>query len=434
MDDQGSQTDCSTTRACLRSALAVAVGVAFLVAAGCDSLLKVDPDPAAVDPESEITLDVVLNGLESDFAQGNDLFIAWSGMFVDEQTTTFTFCILDCRNVTAIADFGRGQARDINRPDPFYDFIHRPGAQAHRAQEAMLAGSFAELQSDVENSAAYAFAAVIEGFSKEWAATFTCTVAYDGTGPELTTQDGYRRAEEEFTEAINAANAAPEIREAALAGRARVRLYVRDDQAALADAMNVDPEFEFVTRYSTNTFEQRNRIWFHQWSFGDQSVDLFFVDLTIDDTGIPDPRVAITRDPVPAFNGFATQWSANKYSSPTTPIRVTSGDEAQYIIAEIEGGQTAVDIINAIRLRHGIQIWQPGTGSAEEIRDKVIDERRRTLFMEGVRMADVRRYVDKFGLDFFPQPPHPLGFTMGAQTCPPLPDIERENNPGLSGG
>jgi hypothetical protein len=398
-------------------------------------LLDVAPDPTAVDPESEITLDVVMNGLASDFAQGNDLFIAWSGMFVDEQTTTFTICIFDCRNVPAIDDYGRGQARDINRPDPFYDFIHRPGAQAHRAQAAMLDGRFEELQSDVANSAEYALAAVIEGFSKEWAATFTCTVAYDGIGPELTTEQGYARAEEEFTEAINATNAAAEIREAALAGRARVRLYMGDDQGALADAMNVDPEFEFFTPYSTNTFEQRNRIWFHQWSFGDQSVDQFFLDLTIDDTGIPDSRVAVTKDPVPAFNGFATQWSANKYSSPTVPIRVTSGDEAQYIIAEIEGGQTAVDIINAVRMRHGINTeWQPDTGSADEIRDKVIDERRRTLFMEGVRMADVRRYLDKYGLDFFPQPPHPLGFQMGDQTCPPLPDIERENNPGLSGG
>ena len=181
MNDHGSQTVGSTTRACLRSAGAVAVGIALLVAPGCDSLLDVAPDPRAVDPESEITLDVVLNGLLSDFAQGNDLFIAWSGQFVDEQTTTFTTCTNDCRNVPAIDDFGRGQLRDINRPDPFYDYIQRPGAQAHRAQVDMLEGRFEELQSDVENSAAFALAAVIEGFSKEWAATFTCTVAYDGS-------------------------------------------------------------------------------------------------------------------------------------------------------------------------------------------------------------------------------------------------------------
>lgn len=414
--------------------LGCGLSLALLAGAGCAELLDVTSDTRAVDPDAAIPLDVFMNGLESDFAQGNDLFVAWSGMFVDELTTTFTTCLdgFDCRLVASDASYGRGQARDLSRPDPFFDYIHRPGVQARRFQDKLLAGDFPEV-ADVENAVEFARAAVIEGFSREWASTFTCTVAFDGEGPELTTQQGYQRAEAAFTRAIGASEAEAEVRQAALAGRARVRLYLGDDQGALSDALEVDPEFEFVTAYSTNTFEQRNRLWFHMWQFGDQSVGPAFLDLTIDDTGLPDPRVAVVADPVPAFNSLTTQWSAVKYSSPIAPVRVTSGDEAQYIIAEIEGGPTAVDIINEVRARHGIASeWEPSTGSAEEIRDKIIDERRRTLFLEGVRMADLRRYLDKFALDFFPQPPHPLGFEMGAQTCPPLPDIERFNNPGLN--
>jgi len=67
---------------------------------------------------------------------------------------------------------------------------------------------------------------------------------------------------------------------------------------------------------------------------------------------------------------------------------------------------------------------------ANEILLKVIDERKRTLFLEGVRQGDLRRYVDQYGLDFFPTST-PQGFPMGTQTCIPLPEVERNNNPDL---
>jgi len=134
---------------------------------------------------------------------------------------------------------------------------------------------------------------------------------------------------------------------------------------------------------------------------------------------------------VPAFEPSQDLYAPFKVPSASTPLRYASGDEAQYIIAEVTGGQTAVDIINETRARHGITLeWEPEGTGPDEIRDKVLDERKRTLFLEGVRQGDLRRYIDQYGIDLFPTST-PQGFVMGDQTCLPLPEIERNNNPGL---
>jgi hypothetical protein len=67
-----------------------------------------------------------------------------------------------------------------------------------------------------------------------------------------------------------------------------------------------------------------------------------------------------------------------------------------------------------------------------------MDERRRALFLEGQRMGDLRRYDDKF--DNLPEEGRfPTGQDADIDpaseyedgVCFPLPDAERETNPGL---
>ena len=60
------------------------------------------------------------------------------------------------------------------------------------------------------------------------------------------------------------------------------------------------------------------------------------------------------------------------------------------------------------------------------IQSKVREEKARTLFLEGQRMGDLRRYLDQYGVDLFPDGP-----TFGDQTCMPLPNAERDNNPDI---
>jgi hypothetical protein len=398
---------------------------------GCDRLLDVTSNTHTVDASTVFGLREAMVGATANLYRSYDVKIVHGGLLSDEFANSGTspgIQEVDRRILRSAGGGGAGRGSSIS--NGFYTPLQRAAAAADLLQERILSGGFSEITGEPADAAEYAQASLYSGLAKTWIADLYCTMAFGGTGPELTTEDGYRIAEQEFTEAIDAANAAPDIHQAALVGRARVRLILGDDAGALADAQEVDPSFELQATYSSNTFEQRNMVHFRTWDFGNWTVGPDFRDLTIDATGTPDPRVALEKNPHAAWDPSQDLYTPLKVPSPSSPLTIASGDEAQLIIAEIVGGSEAVQIINDVRARNGVTTtWSP-TGGANEIRDKVIDERKRTLFLEGVRLGDIRRYIDKFGLDFFPTST-PQGFQMGDQTCYPMPDIERNNNPGL---
>ena len=73
----------------------------------------------------------------------------------------------------------------------------------------------------------------------------------------------------------------------------------------------------------------------------------------------------------------------------------------------------------------------PVSATAADIRTQIIEERRREFFVEGHRLGDMRRY----GIAFTPTAAtaYQYGGVYGAQTCFPLPDVERINNPAIAG-
>lgn len=398
----------------------------------CDNPLDVTSDPTTIDASETIGLREAVNGATVDLYFAFDEKVSWGGLFGDEFVNSGTapaIQLFDQRMVPTDHGEGDGRARTLGGGN--YIPLQRAVRNAAVLRQRVRDGDFEEIPSGGEDSAEFARLSTFEGFATTWLADLYCTLAFDGTGPEIGSDEAYVKAEQAFSDALSAADVEDDIRQAALVGRARVRLIQGDDAGARSDAEQVDPGFEFFARYSTNSFEQRNRVQVHVWDVSNWSVAPAFRGLTIDDTGEPDPRVDLADNPVPAFEPSQELFAPNKASSPSAPLRIASGDEARYIVAEIDGGQAAVDIINAVRARHGItEEWQPSGGDPNEIRDKLIEERRRTLFLDGVRMGDLRRYLDKFGLDFFPTST-PQGFPMGDQTCWPLPDIERDNNPDL---
>lgn len=413
----------------LLAGLAATVG-----AAGCGDVFGVD----AADPQDKIpadetfTLEQTLVGARAKLTQAFDLKIVWAGLLGDEFVSSGTAPGIhewDRRAVTSDCCGGSERTQSIGSPN--YVPMQQASKMADLAQERIAAGEFEEVPSPPEESAAFAEVSAFEGFAKVWLADLFCSLAFDGTGPELASEEVYDLAEDEFTKAVEAGDASPTIRQAAHVGRARVRLILGNESGALSDAEEVDPEFEWLAQYSTNSFAQQNMVNFRTWQFGNWSVGPAFRDLTVDDTDVEDPRVELELDPRPAFESSQDLYAPEKAGSPGSPLRIATGDEAQYIIAEIEGGETAVEIINDVRARHGIsEEWEPSGEDPDEIRDKLIEERRRTLFLDGVRFGDLRRYVDTFGLDFFPTST-PQGFPMGDQTCVPLPDIERNTNPDI---
>ena len=76
------------------------------------------------------------------------------------------------------------------------------------------------------------------------------------------------------------------------------------------------------------------------------------------------------------------------------------------------------------------QTRDPVDLTAAQVRDQILEERRREFFLEGHRLGDMRR----FNVPLSPAvgAPYPHGNTYGDQRCFPLPDSERNNNPNLS--
>jgi hypothetical protein len=255
-----------------------------------------------------------------------------------------------------------------------------------------------------------------------------CSAAFD-LGPEMTSQQILARAEERFGEALAAATAAGEtdMASASLVGRARARLDLGHGADARADAEQVPPGFALLAVYDGPgaPVRRENRVATQLWRDNYATVSAAYRGLQFQ--GIADPRVAVVDRGVKGADGASEIWATTKYQTQNSPITVASGREAQLIIAEVAGGQTAVDIINALHSAAGIPPFSSSDPAA--IRAQVIEERRREFFLDGHRLADLRRF--SIPLDPPAGAPSRRGGTYGSQLCFPLPDVERLNNPNL---
>jgi starch-binding outer membrane protein, SusD/RagB family len=107
-------------------------------------------------------------------------------------------------------------------------------------------------------------------------------------------------------------------------------------------------------------------------------------------------------------------------------LPIATWREAHLIIAEAEGGAEAVSRINTLRTHHGLPQYTGPTTTAA-IRDLIIQERARELYLEGHHLNDLRR----FDLPNTPAvgTPYRQGGSYGSVRCFPLPAVEKNNNP-----
>ena len=216
-----------------------------------------------------------------------------------------------------------------------------------------------------------------------------CSGALD-LGPSLTSIEVFAEAEKRFDRAIAMGTTLglSTIVNAATLGRARMRLYQGNNMAgALSDAKAIPEGFVFTVQTASTTPETANRVWWSTWGGLYLGVPEWVRTLTVE--GVPATRVNGVNEGTFGGDGRPYWGSATKHRNQDSPLLVARWAEAQLIIAEIEGGQQAVSIINALRDGHGLPPF--ASTNEQEIQDQVLEERRRELFIEGFRAYDLRR-------------------------------------------
>jgi hypothetical protein len=253
-----------------------------------------------------------------------------------------------------------------------------------------------------------------------------CSAAFDLQAP-VDQQAMFALAEDRFTKAIDAATQAggmDSVVNAALVGRARVRLFQGNTAGAISDAELVPAGFEYYATYGSDQSRRYNRVYASTTQFGLYTVSPESRD--IETEGAVDPRSSVSLELDKGADPTVPVWGVDKYSGDDSPIRIASYDEARRILAEAKGGTDAVSIINDLRGDYGVTAYS-GPTDAASIQALIAHERRVTLFAEGFRQYDIQRFeipqVPAAGTPFS------KGGFFGTTTCLPLPDIERFNNP-----
>lgn len=127
-------------------------------------------------------------------------------------------------------------------------------------------------------------------------------------------------------------------------------------------------------------------------------------------------KVALREESL-ALDGLSGQYSVFRYTSNVDDIPIIRNEELILLYAEAQifnDPNEAVDALNIIRNAAGLDDYA-GSTSEEALIDEMLMQRRYSLFAEGHRWIDVRRYdrldelpIDREGDDVFAQFPVPL--------------------------
>ena len=428
----------------------IAAMVLGLGAGACDSLLEVSlpGEIVATDLNDPLLAETLVLSVQADFECGLVDEIISAGMWFDEfmeagGRTGST--ILGLRGPQAL-QFAEPCAHDGGPVLNFYTPMQLPRIQGRNAREIIAGfdpGDIDDLDFLLARTHFY------EGYAIQILGEIHCTVPFDG-GPPNSREATWAVAEDRFTTAIDHATlvtgsnagAAADILAAAYVGRARARLNIGTNPAGvMADASQVPAGFEFYALYEESPRRRENTIFGrnNEPARAGMVPHRLFNDLTIRadgrltvSDGQLDPRVFVEQFPgMTAEGGDLPQRLQRKYDALSADIPFATGREAQLMMAEVQGGQAAVGIINTLRATVTDLSWvaantpalpQFSSTDAAEIEATLHEERRRELWMQGTRAGDMIRWGTPFEiLD-------ERGITRLPGGCVPVPTLESDAN------
>lgn len=281
------------------------------------------------------------------------------------------------------------------------------------------------------------------GYANRLMGEHYCEAVIDGGAPQPR-GEYFNRAEDFFTAALQGGTG--DVRTAALAGRASVRVHLGDWAGAVADAQQVPSDFSWMMPYySIGVDAQRNRI---AWAAAATPYKAHTVWNTLnEDYGLSDanpdgdPRVGFSYtdgdvgDAATGCCGRVPFKRQQKYADDGAGIRLSSGAEMRLVEAEarlVDGNvQGALELINAVRAMAGMDAVD--AGSAEEGWTRLMRERGIELWLEGRRLGDRYRWAAQSR----PGTLHPLETPGEASNltnqdlCFPIAPTEQETNPNV---
>ena len=432
-----------TFRRC--AALAIAAGA--LILGGCSDWLAVDNpgviDQGALDPVADAP--TLAKSAQENFASAYGNLIVYSSWFTGETDVSETF---PTRN-----EFGR---RDISIQNGSLDAdLWYPLSLSVVSADIVLAIALP----DTVHNLSYARANFVLGWSFLFMAEDFC----QGTvqqGPPLTTQNMLDSALAHFTLAISQGSGAgsdgPQLANAAKVGMARAYLQAGNLAQASAWADSVPatmgtPPVPYVFNLSyaddlKNRFRLANRMFFYVRDRGSIAVSpLWRVGPQLGPGVVQnkEPRIPwMIPDTVGARaysaqdGNYATDRGVKyavqqKYPDYSSPVRLASKLEADYIKAEAQGTAAQLAQIDARRLADSQPVFAGNRVDPDSVLTEFFTQRGFDFYLEGKRLGDFRRHpANIIGVPVPGSTYWKAGFApVASNTCYPLPISETDNNP-----
>jgi starch-binding outer membrane protein, SusD/RagB family len=423
-----------TTRTRMRILFAALASAVLVIACDTSRLLDVQAPnsvPATVF-ENPAYATLMVNSVIGDFECAFGGFVVAEGIATDElQDATITAANwqLDRRD-DGFTSGSYGTA-SCTSTEGIYTPMSTVRWEADQAITRLTAWTDAQVPN---RQALLAQANVYAGFAYASLGVAMCQVAFD-LGALVDQKGIFAVAEKRFTDAITAAQAASltSVLNAAYVGRARVRLFQHNAAGAIADAQVVPKGFVFNATMDAANSRRFNHVFNAISTGGSVTVEPATRALTTENGEI-DPRSLTIKLTTKPADGTSLEYIPSKYNAATLtagealPQPIARYEEAQLILAEAQGGAAAVTIINTMRAAVNLKPYT-GATDATAIKNLIIGERQRVLFVEGLRAFDIER----FSLPLIPAPDgsYRFGGFYGHTVCLPLPDIERVNNPSI---
>lgn len=397
-----------------RAAIGAAVLGAMVGLSACDSLLNVTNFEAIDEGDlNEPTLvpemvNTAINEFQREFS-----YLAWVGsVFTDEA--------LNGHNFTQYRDLDLRIVEDDNtRLNAIYQH-----AQRARAGGIEMATRIEQVVDNPASSVALATALAYAGYGHILLGEYFCYAPMDDQSPAIRSDAIFALGVDRLSRAVTIAQAAGGSAEAerilnlARVGAARASL----NQGNMTDAINfadaVPADFEVWVQHLNSPTERRN--YFFTATSGTNrniGVDAPFLHLN-------DPRIRHAAESVRGHNQSTDLYTPFRSSSfggwtpdgesieidEVTPIRLASGLEARYIVAEA-GGLSDGELLAFINERRAV--GEQGAFTGTDLQAELREQRARDFFMDGHRMGDLRRYFRLYGIDMFPSGEHPNNVEFG---------------------